>query len=67
MNQGELTQESRENALLNLYQNQGYQTERVERKSLLVVIEQESSDGGENDVTTFSFNLQEPILYCDKS
>ena len=61
MNQGELTQESRENALLNLYQNQGYQTERVERKSLLVVIEQESSDGGENDVTTFSFNLQEPL------
>ena len=24
-------------------------------------IEQESSDGGENDVTTFSFNLQEPL------
>tara|TARA_B100001094_G_C17897768_1_gene654874 strand:- start:29 stop:598 length:570 start_codon:yes stop_codon:yes gene_type:complete len=61
MNQGELTQESRENALLNLYQNQGYQTERVERKSLLVVIEQDSSVGSENDVTTFSFNLQEPL------
>lgn len=60
MNQGELTKESRENALLNLYQNQGYQTERVERKSLVLVIEQ-ASGGGANDVTTFSFNLQEPL------
>ena len=57
MNQGELTKESRENALRNLYQNQGYQTERVERKSLILDIQQTSS----GDVTTFSFNLQEPM------
>lgn len=61
MNQGELTKESRENALLNLYQNQGYQTERVERKSLILVIEQAAGSGGANNVTTFSFNLQEPL------
>lgn len=57
MNQGELTKELRENAVLNLYQNQGYQTERVERKSLILDIQQ----GVANDVTTFSFNLQEPL------
>lgn len=57
MNQGELTKESRENALLNLYQNQGYQTERVQRKSLILDIQQEE----DNNVTTFSFNLQEPL------
>lgn len=57
MNQGELTKELRENALLNLYQNQGYQTERVERKSLILDIQQ----GNSNQVTTFSFNLQEPM------
>ena len=62
MNQGELTKDLRENALLNLYQNQGYQTERVERKSLILVIEQDSGSGGAaNNVTTFSFNLQEPL------
>ena len=54
MNQGELTKELRENALLNLYQNQGYQTERVERKSLILVIEH-------TDVTSFTINLQEPL------
>ena len=57
MNQGELTKELRENALLNLYQNGGYQTERVQRKSLILDIQQ----GEGNDVTTFSFNLQEPL------
>lgn len=57
MNQGELTKELRENALLNLYQNQGYQTERVERKSMILDIQQ----GKDGDVTTFSFNLQEPL------
>lgn len=61
MNQGELTKELRDNALLNLYQNQGYKTERVQRKSLILVIEQASGSSGENDVTTFSFNLQEPL------
>ena len=61
MNQGELTKESRENALLNLYQNQGYQTERVERKSMILDIQQEEGSDGANDVTTFSFNLQEPL------
>lgn len=54
MNQGELTKELRENALLNLYQNQGYQTERVERKSLVLVIEH-------TEVTSFTINLQEPL------
>jgi hypothetical protein len=57
MNQGELTKDLRENALLNLYQNQGYQTERVERKSLILDIQHEEG----SDVTTFSFNLQEPL------
>ena len=54
MNHGELTKESRENALLNLYQNQGYQTERVERKSLILVIES-------GKATSFTINLQEPL------
>lgn len=61
MNQGELTKELRDNALLNLYQNQGYKTERVERKTLILDIQQEASSDGANDVTTFSFNLQEPL------
>jgi len=54
MNQGELTKESRENALLNLYQNQGYQTERVERKSMILVIESDNH-------SSFTINLQEPL------
>ena len=57
MNQGELTKELRENALLNLYQNGGYQTERVQRKSLILDIQQRKGKA----VTTFSFNLQEPL------
>ena len=59
MNQGELIKELRENAILNLYQNQGYQTERVQRKNLLLDIQQTSSDG---DVTNFTINLQEPLI-----
>jgi len=54
MNQGELTKELRENAVLNLYQNQGYQTERVERKTLLLVIESAKH-------ASFTINLQEPL------
>ena len=54
MNQGELTKELRENAVLNLYQNQGYQTERVERKSMILVIESD-------DHSSFTINLQEPL------
>ena len=54
MNQGELTKESRENAVLNLYQNQGYQTERVERKTLLLVIESDK-------YASFTIKLQEPL------
>lgn len=54
MNHGELTKESRENALLNLYQNQGYQTERVERKSMILDIES-------GKATSFTINLQEPL------
>jgi len=59
MNQGELTKELRENAVLNLYQNGGYQTERVQRKSLVLDIQQTSSGG---DVTNFTINLQEPLI-----
>ena len=54
MNQGELTKELRENAVLNLYQNQGYQTERVERKTLLLVIEAKHH-------ASFTIKLQEPL------
>ena len=54
MNQGELTKELRENAVLNLYQNQGYQTERVERKTLLLVIESDK-------YASFTIKLQEPL------
>ena len=54
MNQGELTKELRENAVLNLYQNQGYQTERVERKSMILVIDSD-------DHSSFTINLQEPL------
>ena len=54
MNQGEL----RENALLNLYQNGGYQTERVQRKSLILDIQQTSPD----NITNFTINLQEPLI-----
>ena len=59
MNQGELTKELRENALLNLYQNGGYQTERVQRKNLLLDIQQL---GTGEDVTNFTIDLQEPLI-----
>ena len=62
MNQGELTKELRENAVLNLYQNGGYQTERVQRKNLLLDIQQEASSDGTNDVTNFTIDLQEPLI-----
>lgn len=58
MNQGELTKDLRENAVLNLYQNQGYITERVTRKSLILVIESDACAG-------FKIDLQEP-LHLDK-
>tara|TARA_B100000900_G_scaffold408786_1_gene423621 strand:- start:2826 stop:3383 length:558 start_codon:yes stop_codon:yes gene_type:complete len=59
MNQGELTKELRENAVLNLYQNGGYQTERVQRKSMILDIQQTSSG---DDITNFTINLQEPLI-----
>mgnify|MGYP001220811152 CR=1 FL=1 len=59
MNQGELTKELRENAVLNLYQNGGYQTERVQRKNLLLDIQQ---SGTGEDVTNFTIDLQEPLI-----
>jgi len=55
MEYGQQMQQARDNALVGLYQNPGYQLERRERKSFIIKV-----DPGETGV--FSVELQEPLI-----
>ena len=55
MDFGQITNEKRDSALMNLYQNQGYQEERTERKT--VIIDRNMS----TDDNTFEVTLSEPL------
>ena len=52
MDFGQITNEKRESALLNLYQNQGYQEERTERKTVIIDLNMSDSSN------TFSVTSQ---------
>ena len=55
MDFGQITNEKRDSALMNLYQNQGYQEERTERKTVIIDSSMNADDN------TFEVTLSEPL------